>query len=128
MQRTTDDGIVISCDLCGTDWDAYDQAQANPMTEGHHGSVICLNCTKRALDEAAPSDKAFKCTLGLTDHDAGEICWQHPDPPNPDAPGLNKNAISNWDNIRQAGRSFGKDPDIDFKWEAGKYPRVKQDS
>ena len=126
MQRTTPDGIVISCDFCGTDWDAYDEAQANPMTEGHHGSVICLNCTKRALEEATPSDKNFKCSLGLTDHDAGEVCWRHPDPPDPAAEGLNKHAIAHWDNIRQAGRSFGKDPDIDFTWEAGKYPRVKQ--
>ena len=123
MQRTTDDGIIISCDFCGTDWDAFDEAQPNPMTEGHHGSVICLNCTKRALEEAAPSEKDFKCSLGLTDHEAGEVCWKHPDPTPSD--GLNKHAISNWDNIRQAGRAFGKDPDIDYKWDAGKNPRVK---
>ena len=123
MQRTTDDGIIISCDFCGTDWDAFDQEQLNPMSEGHHGSVICLNCTKRALDEAAPSDKEFKCTLGLTDHEAGEVCWRHPDPTPSD--GLNKHAVAHWDNIRQAGRGFGKDPDIDYQWEAGKYPRVK---
>ena len=125
MQRTPDDGIVISCDFCGVDWDAYDEEQANPMTEGHHGSVICLNCVKRALEEAKPSDTDFKCTLGLTDHDAGEVCWRHPDPPDPDAPGLNKHAVAHWDNIRQAGRAFGKDPDIDYTWEAGRYPRVK---
>lgn len=123
MQRTTPDGIVISCDFCGADWDAYDEAQTNPMTEGHHGSVICLSCVKRALDEAAPSDSAFKCTLGLTDHDPGEPCWRHPDPT--PSPGLNKHAVVHWDNIRQAGRAFGKDPDVDFVWEAGKYPRVK---
>ena len=125
MQRTTDDGIVISCDFCGVDWDAYDEEQANPMTEGHHGSVICLACVRRALEEAAPSEADFKCTLGLTDHDAGEVCWRHPNPPDPDAPGLNKHAVAHWDNIRQAGRAFGKDPDIDYTWEAGKYPRVK---
>lgn len=124
MQRTTDDGIIISCDFCGIDWDAFDEAQANPMTEGHHGSVICLNCTKRALDEAGPADAEFKCSLGLTDHDAGETCWKHPDAP--PSPGLNKDAIAHWDNIRQAGRAFGKDPEIDYTWEAGKYPRVKE--
>lgn len=126
MQRTTPDGIVISCDFCGQDWDAYDQAQSNPMTEGHHGSVICLSCTKLALDQAGPAQNAFKCTLGLTDHDPGEVCWQHPGPPDLDAPGLNKNAIAHWDNIRQAGRAFGKDPDIDYTWQAGQYPRVKE--
>ena len=123
MQRTTPDGIVISCDFCGVDWDAYDEAQQNPMTEGHHGSVICLSCVKRALEEAGPSETAFKCTLGLTDHDAGEACWRHPGPTPSD--GLNPHAVAHWDNIRQAGRAFGKDPDIDFVWEAGKYPRVK---
>ena len=123
MQRTTPDGIVISCDFCGVDWDAYDEAQQNPMTEGHHGSVICLNCVKRALEEAMPSETGFKCTLGLTDHDAGEVCWRHPAPVESD--GLNKHAVAHWDNIRQAGRAFGKDPDIDYEWIAGKYPRVK---
>ena len=123
MQHTTPDGIVISCDFCGTDWDAYDPVQANPMTEGHHGSVICLACVKRALEEASPSADDFKCTLGLTDHDAGEVCWRHPEAA-PSA-GLNPHAVVHWDNIRQAGRGFGKDPDIDFEWAAGKYPRVK---
>lgn len=122
MQRTTPDGITISCDFCGTDWDAYDQAQQNPMTEGHHGSVICLNCVKQGLEEAAPAEQDFKCTLGLTDHDKGEACWQHPSPIPSD--GLNPHAIAHWDNLRQAGRTFGNDPDVDYEWPVGKYPRV----
>ena len=122
MQRTTPDGLTISCDFCGTDWDAYDEAQQNPMTEGHHGSVICLSCTKQGLEEAAPATADFKCTLGLTDHDKGETAWQHPNPT--PSEGLNPHAITHWDNLRQAGRGFGNDADVDYEWPVGKYPRV----
>ena len=124
MQRTTPDGFIISCDFCGTDWDPYDTAQPNPMTEGHHGSVICLSCTRLGLDHAAPAATAFQCTLGLTDHDPGETCWQHPGPTPSD--GLNPGATAHWDNLRQAGRTFGNDPEVDYTWPVGKYPRVKK--
>lgn len=124
MQRTTPAGLIISCDFCGTDWDAYDESQNNPMTEGHHGSVICLNCVKLGLEQAAPAKENFKCSLGLTDHDAGETCWQYPSAKPSD--GLNPQAITHWDNLRQAGRAFSNDPEVNYDWPAGKYPRVKK--
>ena len=124
MQRTTPQGLIISCDFCGNDWDPHDQAQQNPMSEGHHGSVICLSCTKLGLEQAKPATTKFKCTLGLTDHDPGETAWQHQNPTPSD--GLNKNAIAHWDNLRQAGRGFGNDPDVNYDWPVGKYPRVKK--
>ena len=53
------------------------EAQANPMTEGHHGSVICLSCTKRALEEAGGSNAggelyvvAPRGAVGFWVHDA----------------------------------------------------------
>ena len=44
MQREEPDGIVILCDFCRRDWDGQE-----PMIEGHHGSIICLQCLKLAL-------------------------------------------------------------------------------
>lgn len=60
MQRTEQDGIVISCDFCQTDWDGQ-----SAMIEGHHGSVICLECLKKALEQAAAGDGKYQCALCL---------------------------------------------------------------
>ena len=60
MQRTEPDGVVISCDFCQTDWDGQ-----SAMIEGHHGSVICLECLKKAVDEARAGEGKYQCTLCL---------------------------------------------------------------
>jgi len=115
MQRTEDGGIVISCDFCGTDWD-----EELPMIEGHKGSVLCLACLKRALDEAKPADEPFTGTLCLSEKPAGARCWLHPAAIA--SPGLNPDAPLCWDCIRLAAKGFHKDPDVDFRWDSSKYP------
>jgi len=115
MQRSEQGGIVISCDFCGVDWDAYDQTMSRPMVEGHRGSVICLECLKRALKEMrepAAGDE-YSCVMclreGLT-----EARWFHPSP-TPGA-GLNAGAVVCRACIRQAAGRFGKDPEVAFEW------------
>ena len=116
MQRETPEGIVISCDFCGEDWD-----EVKPMLEGHKGSVLCLDCLQRALSEAHREGGAFTCTMGLTDHDENTLRWKHPDPTA--SPGLNPDAVVCWDNIRLAAKTFHKDKDIDFRWDPSAYPK-----
>ncbi len=107
MQRNQDDGVVICCDFCGTDWD-----QVKPMIEGHHGSVLCLECLKAALGQIKPQDWTFSCTLCLREGlPAGTARWTHPAAP----PAANAAAVLCADCLHQAMRTFGKDPDVDFK-------------
>ena len=103
MQRQCEDGIVIACDFCGTDWD--DQL---PMIEGHRGSVICLPCLQQAIDATAPAASAFTCTLCLQDLDAADRRWQ------PAGPGGSPDAAICQACIEQATRAFDRDPDVDF--------------
>jgi hypothetical protein len=115
MQRNDSGGIIISCDFCGTDWDAYDETYANPMVEGHHGSVICLTCTKRALEEMTPPGVPYRCAMCLREGlDADRPRWIHPAPA--PSPGLNPGAIVCRACIRQAARRFHKDPDVQWQW------------
>ena len=118
MQREEDGGIVISCDFCGTDWD-----EQIPMIEGHKGSIICLSCLKRALDEAAPADETFSCTMCLQEREPGTKRWRHPNPT--PSPGLNESAVICWPDIRQGAKAFHKDKDTDFRWDPAKYPPQK---
>ena len=65
MQRTDPEGIVLLCDFCRRDWDGQE-----PMIEGHHGSILCLECLKLALKEqhTQPGPDLggkYKCTLCL---------------------------------------------------------------
>lgn len=106
MQRIEPDGIVIACDFCATDWDAV-----RPMIEGHRGSVLCLDCLRRALDESAPSDASFECTLCLQPRDAGRKVWRN-----------TTDAALCFDCVRLAAKGFHKDPDTDFRWDPSKYP------
>jgi hypothetical protein len=116
MQRTEQGGIIISCDFCGRDWDAYDQTYSNPMVEGHHGSVMCLSCLKMALEQMAVGDGAFRCTMCIQEDLPAETPrWSHPGPT--PSPGLNPTAIACRPCIRQAAGRFSKDPDVKWKWE-----------
>jgi hypothetical protein len=60
MQEYHDEGVSILCDFCHTAWDGE-----AAMVEGHHGSVICLDCLKKALNEAATHGDKYQCTLCL---------------------------------------------------------------
>ncbi len=116
MQRPDADGIIISCDFCGTDWDPYDEAQLRPMVEGHHGSVICLVCVKAALEQMDTRADEYRCTLCLREGLPPELPrWRCADAVI--SPGLNKDAMACRDCIHQAAGKFSKDPDVDWKWE-----------
>jgi len=107
MQRNENNGVVISCDFCGKDWD-----EVVSMMEGHRGSVLCLTCLKQALDDAKPEGTAFACTLCLRDPIPADIArWVHPAPSST----ANTSAIVCIDCLNQAAGTFSKDPDVDWK-------------
>lgn len=111
MQRREQQFVVISCDFCGTDWD-----EVRPMIEGHHGSVLCLECLKLALDALATREQGFHCSLCLRDLPGSEPHWRPPPTSaTPVPPGLNPQAIACKDCINQAAGTFSKDPDVDWK-------------
>jgi len=112
MQRQTTDGIIISCDFCGTDWDPHDTTCARPMVEGHHGSVICLTCLQQALADHAEPAGPYTCTMCLREG-LEKSRWFHPAPVPGD--GLNDGATVCLSCIKQAARRFHKDPDVKFE-------------
>jgi len=111
MQRTQNDGIIISCDFCGQDWD-----EVLPMIEGHHGSVLCLSCLQKALEQKAPAPQGFDCTLCLQHQDAGVIAWT----PAERSSAANPVAAACESCLKQAAGTFSKDPDVDWKWDRRK--------
>ncbi|MCC7145132.1 MAG: hypothetical protein IT443_01660 [Phycisphaeraceae bacterium] len=111
MQRMEDGGIIISCDFCGTDWD-----QELAMVEGHHGSVLCLDCLKKALANSGPAATVFDCTLCLQTKPAGTTVWRH-EPLSVELKGYNRYAAVCEDCVDQAARAFSKDPQVDFSWQ-----------
>ncbi|MFP4145933.1 MAG: hypothetical protein ACOCTI_02155 [Phycisphaeraceae bacterium] len=115
MQRQIPEGIVISCDFCGTDWD-----QQLAMIEGHQGSVICLDCFKKALAGASSADDAFDCTICLQHREPPTRVWRHPGPE--PSPGLNPGAAICWPCVRLAAKTFHKDADTDFRWNPAEHP------
>jgi hypothetical protein len=104
MQRNEADGVVISCDFCRVDWDG----QA-PMVEGHHGSVICLDCLKLALGEAQPGEGKYQCTLCLRINIPPTLPrWHHAQRPE---------VLVCQECLHQAARAMHKAPHVNFKWE-----------
>jgi hypothetical protein len=123
MQRNEPEGVVLSCDFCGTDWD-----QVRPMIEGHHGSIICLECLKAALAGRASSPGVasqggagvppapaalgagtFTCTMCIRDQLPATLPrWVSP---------KRSVAIICKECIEQAARAFDRDPDVAWKWE-----------
>ncbi len=109
MQRYEDGGVVISCDFCGTDWD-----ELLPMIEGHHGSVLCLECFKLALKAAAPADGPYACTLCLREKVPATLPRWRPEPL-PDR--ANPQAVICQECILQAAKAFDRDEEVDWRWE-----------
>jgi hypothetical protein len=104
MQRETAEGIVLACDFCQRDWDGQEA-----MIEGHHGSIICLVCLKRALEELKAGDEKYKCTLCLRFNIPASLAkWSHPEHPE---------AIACRDCIVQSAGTFSKSPHTDWKWD-----------
>lgn len=104
MQRRIEDGIVIACDFCGTDWD-----EKLPMIEGHRGSVLCLACLTKALNATVVNQEELKCTLCLRDLPVNMPRWQHPASPHR----ANAGATVCHDCLQQAAKAFADDTDVD---------------
>jgi hypothetical protein len=111
MQRQDKEGIVIVCDFCRRDWDGQE-----PMIEGHHGSVLCLECLKLALVNQQPGrggDEKYKCTLCLRFNIPGKLpSWRHPDHPE---------AIVCQECLYQAAKAFHRNPDVPWRWNPTDY-------
>jgi hypothetical protein len=107
MQRHEAGGVIISCDFCFTDWDP--ETGLPPMSEGHHGSVLCLDCLKIALEKAAPLGEPFNCTLCLREQLPATLpAYRSPTRPH---------AVACEECIHQAAKVFSRDPDVDWKWK-----------
>ncbi len=104
MQRNEVDGIIISCDFCGSDWDG--QAA---MVEGHHGSVICLECVKQALKAAVAGDGKYRCTLCLRDNIPAALPrWSNLHRPE---------AVICQECLHQAAKALSRAPHAQWKWQ-----------
>jgi len=97
MQKRTDEGVILCCDFCGDEWD-----MVKPMIEGHQGSILCLTCLDRAIDEASEQAEPIQCTMCLREFEAGEQAWR------------SNEATVCFDCLQQADRAFDKDPDTDW--------------
>ena len=106
MQKQQQDGVVIACDFCGDDWD-----EVKAMIEGHHGSVLCLECLKVAMAGMVPAAEPFNCTLCLReDLPAATPRWS----PQPRPRDANPNAVVCEECLSQAARAFHRDKDVDW--------------
>ncbi len=103
MQEYSDQGVSVLCDFCHTPWDG--QAA---MIEGHQGSVICLDCLKTALKEAATYADKYKCTLCLRINIPGTLPrWSRAEHPH---------AVVCQECLFQAAKAMSKAPHADFQW------------
>ncbi|MHB1157294.1 MAG: hypothetical protein ACYC26_10710 [Phycisphaerales bacterium] len=105
MQRQVSGGIELACDFCGVTWD-----QVKPMIEGHRGSILCLACLAKAIEQAEESEEAFTCTMCRVEREAGMKRWHF----EPRPAHANQEGVICWDCVQQADRAFGKDTDVDW--------------
>lgn len=104
MQKTVNDGVVICCDFCHTEWDGQ-----SGMVEGHHGSAICLNCLDRALREKNRAEGKYACTLCLrVNMPASLDRWSHPDRPE---------VRVCQECLYQAAKAMSRAPHVDWQWK-----------
>ncbi len=104
MQREEPEGIIIVCDFCRRDWDGQ-----SPMIEGHHGSIICLDCLKLALAQQKEGADKYKCTM----------CLRFNMPPTLKryAPADHPDSIICHECIVQAAKAFSRNPDVPWQWD-----------
>jgi hypothetical protein len=113
MQREDPEGIVIVCDFCRRDWDGEEA-----MIEGHHGSILCLECMKLALEGMATGSEKYKCTLCLRFNIPPTVpLWSHPQHPE---------AVVCQECLYQAAKAFSRNEDNSFKWDASRYPPLQK--
>ena len=104
MQREDPEGIVLVCDFCRRDWDGQE-----PMIEGHHGSILCLECLKLALRDKIATGEKYSCTLCLRFNIPATLPhWSNPAHPQ---------AIACEDCLIQAAKAFSRNEDVPWTWE-----------
>ena len=109
MQREAPEGIVILCDFCRRDWDGLE-----PMIEGHHGSILCLECMKLALRDQPAGTEKFTCTLCLRFNIAPKLPrWSNPAHPE---------AIVCQECLYQAARTFSRNTDNAWTFDPAAHP------
>jgi hypothetical protein len=109
MQREDPEGIVLLCDFCRRDWDGQE-----PMIEGHHGSIICLECLKVALSEQKAGGEKYKCTMCLRFNMPPALPrWSH---------AVHTEAIICQECLYQSARTFSKNPDVPWKFDPSQFP------
>ena len=83
------------------------------MIEGHHGSILCLECMKAALREQHTGGEKYKCTLCLRFNIAPEMPrWNNPDHPE---------AVVCQECLYQAARAFSRNEEVDWKFDPAEY-------
>ena len=109
MQREEPEGIIIFCDFCRRDWDGQEA-----MIEGHHGSILCMQCMKQAIIEQAVGEGKYKCNLCLRFNIPPELPrWSHADHPE---------GIVCQECLYQAARTFSRTPGLGWKFDPAAYP------
>ena len=113
MHTTNPDGTLIRslCDFCHGVYADYetDTFADKPMIEGHHGSLICLNCLTVAytdvdLGGGGAEHSGAKCTMCLEERDQPQ--WQSPAHPE---------SLICLRCIKQAATALDKDPESGWK-------------
>lgn len=73
------------------------------MAEGHQGSIICLECLKKAQAGSHGGLTPFKCTMCLREPLPTKMLrWE------------SREATICGECIQQAAKAFARDPDTDF--------------
>jgi hypothetical protein len=88
------------------------------MIEGHHGSVLCLECLKKALAGMVVGEEKYTCTLCLRFNIPPRVRrWSNPEHPE---------AVVCQECLYQAAGTFSKNPDVDFQWDSRPYPKLER--
>ncbi len=84
------------------------------MIEGHHGSILCLQCLKLGLKEQQTGGEKYKCTLCLRFNIPPAVPhWLHSE---------NPEATACQECMYQAARTFSRNPDVEWKFIPADYP------
>ena len=80
------------------------------MIEGHHGSILCLECLKLALVGQHTGTEKYKCTMCLRFNMPPTLRhWNHPDHPD---------SIVCHECLIQAAKAFARNPDVPWEWDS----------
>jgi len=103
MQEYSQEGVSILCDFCHVPWDGQ-----FAMIEGHQGSAICLECLKKALENAQTHADKYRCTMCLRINIPGHLPrWSTAEFPQ---------AVVCQECLFLAAKAMSKAPHANFQW------------